>query len=109
MKWKVNKKQFQACSYVNFRKWFLLWMVRILNGIRMCKIRRWRIALKKARILVLKTCDDGEIYLDINLSAEYFMGDPSYVDTDTFEPILDISPRLVIEYSQTKGEQLEVW
>ncbi len=59
--------------------------------------------------LLLKTCDDGEIYLDINLSAEYFMGDPSYVDTDTFEPILDISPRLFIEYSQTKGEQLEVW
>ena len=59
--------------------------------------------------LLLKTCDDGEIYLDINLNAEYFMSDPSYVDTDTFEPILDISPRLFIEYSQTKGEQLEVW
>ncbi len=59
--------------------------------------------------LLLKTCDDGNVYLDVNLSAEYFMGDPSYVDTDTFEPILDISPRLLMEYSQAKGAELEAW
>lgn len=59
--------------------------------------------------LLLKTCADGEIYLDLNLSARYFMGDPSYVDTDTFEPITSISPRLFIEYSQEKGEELGIW
>lgn len=59
--------------------------------------------------LLLKTCDDGNIYLDINLSAKYFMGDPSYVDADTFEPITNVNPRLFIEYSQAKGEELEIW
>ena len=59
--------------------------------------------------MLLKTCADGEIYLDLNLSARYFMGDPSYVDKDTFEPITSISPRLFIEYSQEKGEELGIW
>ena len=56
--------------------------------------------------LLLKTCDDGNVYLDVNLSAEYFMGDPSYVDADTFEPITDYKPRLFIEYTEAKWEEL---
>ena len=56
--------------------------------------------------LLLKTCDDGNVYLDINLSAKYFMADPDYVDTDTFEPISNISPRLFIEYSDAKYDEI---
>ena len=61
--------------------------------------------------LLLKTCDDGAIYLDINLSAKYFMADPdlenSNVNTD--EPMSAISPRLFMEYSEAKGEALGEW
>ena len=61
--------------------------------------------------LLLKTCDDGEIYLDINLSAKYFMADPHYHDSNenTDDSVSGISPRLFIEYSQTKGEELGIW
>ena len=59
--------------------------------------------------LLLKTCDDGVIYLDLNLSAKYFMADPSYGNANTDEANLGISPRLFIEYNETKGEELGVW
>lgn len=54
--------------------------------------------------LLLKTCDDGSIYLDFNLSPKYFMSDPNYGNAN-----LGISPRLFIEYNETKGEELGVW
>lgn len=61
--------------------------------------------------LLLKSCEDGEIYLDLNLTAEYFMADPSYHpredNTDELNPPL--TPRLFMEYSQTKGEELGEW
>ena len=61
--------------------------------------------------LLLKTCDDGVIYLDLNLSAKYFMADPNYgnANANTDEVNLRISPRLFMEYSDTKGEELGVW
>ena len=47
--------------------------------------------------LLLKTIDDGEIYLDFNLSAKYFLADPRFdYNYDTDEPIA-VSPRLFIE------------
>ena len=61
--------------------------------------------------LLLKTIDDGSIYLDFNLSAKYFMSDPSYKNpnANTDETTPQISPRLFIEYSETKGEELGEW
>ena len=61
--------------------------------------------------LLLKTCDDGAIYLDLNLSAKYFMADPNYGNSNanTDEVNSGISPRLFIEYSEAKGEELGVW
>lgn len=56
--------------------------------------------------LLLKKIDDGEIYLDLNLSAKYFMADPRFGnDSNTDEPIV-IKPRLFIEYSDTKYEEI---
>ena len=57
--------------------------------------------------LLLKECDDGIIYLDLNLSAKYFMSDPNYNNSNNSEN--GISPRLFIEYNQTKGEELGEW
>ena len=61
--------------------------------------------------LFLKTCDDGDIYLDLNLSAKYFMADPNYgssnANTDT--QVAGITPRLFIEYNDAKGEALGEW
>ena len=61
--------------------------------------------------LLLKTCDDGAIYLDFDLSAKYFMSDPSFgnANANTDAPMTDISPRLFMEYSEAKGEELGVW
>ena len=61
--------------------------------------------------LLLKTCDDGVIYLDLNLSAKYFMADPNYgnANANVDEMNLGISPRLFMEYSEAKGEELGVW
>ena len=61
--------------------------------------------------LLLKTCDDGVIYLDLNLSAKYFMADPSLGNSNanTDESISDIRPRLFMEYNATKGEELGKW
>ena len=61
--------------------------------------------------LLLKTCDDGTIYLDFSLSAKYFMADPNFrnVNVNTDEVSHEISPRLFMEYSQTKGEELGAW
>ena len=61
--------------------------------------------------LLLKTIDDGSIYLDFNLSAKYFMSDPSYGNSNANadEATPQISPRLFIEYSETKGEELGEW
>ena len=61
--------------------------------------------------LPLKTCDDGVIYLDFCFSAKYFMADPNFGNTNvnTEEFISQISPRLFIEYNETKGEELGVW
>ena len=61
--------------------------------------------------LPLKTCDDGVIYLDFCLSAKYFMSDPSFGNTNinTDAAISSISPRLFIEYNETKGEELGKW
>ena len=56
--------------------------------------------------LLLKTIDDGEIYLDLNLSARYFMLDPRFEDhANTDEPIV-IRPRLLIEYSEAKYDEI---
>lgn len=56
--------------------------------------------------LLLKTTDDGEIYLDLNLSARYFMADPRFNDNaNTDEPIV-IRPRLFIEYSEAKYDEI---
>ena len=61
--------------------------------------------------LLLKTCEDGSIYLDLNLDAKYFMADPNYGNSNanTDEASAKIDPRLFIEYNQTKGEELGVW
>ena len=61
--------------------------------------------------LLLKTTDDGVIYLDLNLSAKYFMADPNYGNSNanTNEANSGIIPRLFIEYNETKGEELGVW
>ena len=60
--------------------------------------------------LLLKTCDDGVIYLDFDLSAKYFMADPNYGNSNanTDEPA-KVSPRVFIEYGETKGEELGAW
>jgi hypothetical protein len=56
--------------------------------------------------LLLKTVDDGEIYLDLNLSAKRFMADPHVDDDyDTDEPVA-VSPRLFIEYSEAKYDEI---
>ena len=65
--------------------------------------------LEKTRgYLLLKTTADGEIYLDLNLSAEYFMADPNFWITieNTDEPVSDISPRLFIDYNAAKYEEI---
>ena len=58
--------------------------------------------------LLLKTPPDGEIYLDLNLSAKYFMSDPNFGFSleNTDEPIKNISPRLFIEYSEAKYDEI---
>ena len=65
--------------------------------------------LEKTRgYLLLKAMDDGEIYLDLNLSARYFMADPRFDDNyDTDEPIA-VTPRLFMEYSATKYEEIGI-
>jgi hypothetical protein len=65
--------------------------------------------LEKTRgYLLLKSMDDGEIYLDLNLSARYFMADPRFDDNyDTDEPIA-VAPRLFLEYSATKYEEIGI-
>lgn len=56
--------------------------------------------------LLLKSMDDGEIYLDLNLLGEYFMSDPRFDNNyDTDEPIV-VSPRLFIEYSEAKYDEI---
>ena len=56
--------------------------------------------------LLLKTTVDGEIYLDFNLSAKDFMADPRFDNNaNTEEPIV-ISPRLFIEYSEAKYNEI---
>ena len=56
--------------------------------------------------LLLKTIDDGEIYLDLNLSAKQFMGDPYFDNNyDTDEPIA-VTPRLFIDYSEAKYDEI---
>ena len=58
--------------------------------------------------LLLKTVDDGEIYLDLNLSARSFMADPRvYYDIDEGEPLV-VAPRLFIEYSYDKYEEIGI-
>ena len=66
---------------------------------------------KNRGFLLLKTSDDGDIYLDFNLSAKYFMADPSFGNSNanTGEGTSCISPRLFIEYNETKGEELGEW
>ena len=61
--------------------------------------------------LLLKTCDDGTIYLDFDLNAKYFMADPNYgnANANTDEPIVNVGPRVFIEYSDAKGEELGAW
>lgn len=49
--------------------------------------------------LLLKTTADGEIYLDLNLSAK-FMADPRFDDN------ANISPRLFIEYNEAKYDEI---
>ena len=58
--------------------------------------------------LLLKTTTDGEIYLDLNLSAKYFMSDPHFnnFNADTDQTITGISPRLFIEYNEAKYEEI---
>ena len=66
---------------------------------------------KNRGFLLLKTTDDGDIYLDFNLSAKYFMADPNFhgFNENTGEGNSCISPRLFIEYNETKGEELGEW
>ena len=53
--------------------------------------------------MVIKTCDDGTIYLDLNLHAVYFMGERSKEELDGSKP------ELYIEYTQQKAQELEVY
>ena len=57
--------------------------------------------------LLLKNTDDGEIYLDLNLTAQYFMADPDFdvSDEDVDSPDR-IGPRLFIEYNSEKYEEI---
>lgn len=55
--------------------------------------------------LLLKTVDDGEIFLDLNLSAKYFMADPNYWAGDGVDTS-EIRPRLFIEYTSEKYEEI---
>ena len=60
--------------------------------------------------LLLKTCADGNISLDFNLSAKYFMADPNYGNSNAnTDESLGISPCLFMEYSDAKGEELGEW
>ena len=52
--------------------------------------------------MVVKTCDDGVIYLDLNLHAVYFMGERGKDELDGSKP------QLYIEYSEQKAQELEV-
>jgi hypothetical protein len=56
--------------------------------------------------LLLKKTADGEIYLDLNLSARYFMEDPRFDgNANTAEPMA-LSPRLFIEYNEAKYDEI---
>ena len=58
--------------------------------------------------LLLKNVEDGQIFLDLNLSAKYFMADPHYVVNGDFVDATnwEISPRLFIEYSDSKYAEI---
>lgn len=56
--------------------------------------------------LLLKTTADGEIYLDLNLSAKYFMADPHYHNLDANDEERGAGPRLFMEYSDAKYEEI---
>ena len=65
--------------------------------------------LEKTRgYLLLKTINDGEIFLNLDLSAEYFMADPDFIDLNenTDEPSKTISPYVFIEYTSAKYEEI---
>ena len=57
--------------------------------------------------LLLKTVDDGEIFLDINLSAKYFMSDPHFnSENANLDESNRIQPRLFIEYSDAIYDEI---
>ena len=56
--------------------------------------------------LLLKTIDDGEIYLDLNLSAKQFMADPRLDDNYETDDVVAVTPRLFIEYTYEKYEEI---
>ena len=48
--------------------------------------------------IIVQTNDDGVIYLDVDLHAEYFMAEPAYAEERAF------SPYLYIKYNDTAAE-----
>ena len=56
--------------------------------------------------LLLKTIDDGEIYLDFNLSAKQFMADPRLDYNYETDEVVAVTPRLFIEYTYEKYEEI---
>lgn len=56
--------------------------------------------------LLLKTVDDGEIYLDLNLSAKMFMADPRFDYNYETDEVVEVTPRLFIDYSQAKYDEI---
>ena len=63
--------------------------------------------LKQTRgYLLLKTVDDGEIFLDFNLSAGYFMSEPNSNNENMDGSTESLKPRLFIDYSEAKYEEI---
>ena len=49
--------------------------------------------------IIVQTNEDGTIYLDLSLYAEYFMSEPAYKDTRVFKPYL------FIRYNEVAAEE----
>ena len=73
--------------------WYMSWNESIADSEVVDRLEENRFSI------LLKTTEDGNIYLDLNLIAEYFMAEPGCsVDS--------LAPTVYIVYSEAKAEEL---
>ena len=83
-------------SGMNWDGWYISWTENIAAN-------EWTDRLEENRFsILLKTTDDGAIYLDFNLHAEYLMCEPN-------SPVESMEPTVYIVYSESKAEELQTY